>query len=753
MAKRTITINDGSKEREQVELHLNPLDLNPTITAGGNYRVAVQDTPKTNQAYQLAAALKESVGLYGKAVSVAQKKAAEDVATMSDEEYNKVIQAGLDKEGKSLFGYTKAYNETLAQKYYSQTIPMKLQEVASELHKDPYAYKDVASFDAAAEKAMGAVFQEADELLSGNFFAERANQALQSAAKTDFLVKQRASYMQKLPEIIQKNKQELAYETFRDLEKLDEAPETIEAIFNSNTSALGSKIGALTTASAYLDVVELAIENDEEDKAEYLLAQLSDAKTGKEYGRKFNGVELFNTKEQRARIEKLEDALELVDDKRFKEAEKNSKVLSAELSLHTRDLLNDFDEVEAGTKLREIREQMVSGAFEFNGKTYTDPLVLASAAEWVDKTLANPVLFKNEYREQFIHQSTDPAQRQLALSTFDVQSLITQRGDLDLLGKYNAITGQTNLSNSGRLFQSEAVAEHKRLEFALFDSVSHLPRPEQVLEYKAKYTESVIKPLQAYVDNKIASLTETPLQEGEERDDKKYFTKEEETYLRESGFLPNEVEEIKTETIATRKAIEAAEVFQPTGDGGRELKGASGIFYRNEVVSHYFKAKDDDLFEDANEQIKGFNAVRRRMTTEQRNGTLPSPMSNLYSIYNRKPFFRNLTVTELINRRREMREKFSRYGISAAELSRDRLNFKDDISVTEFYGGIPAFSDFPIVINNSVAPTVALVSEYKETGQVKASALDEIAEQYDIPVETVLDAQYQYFKSNNFIRN
>ena len=119
MATRQITIDDGSKKRKQVELNLNPVALNPTVRAGGNYRVAVQQTPLTNSAMQLSNALKQGVNAYGQAVDVAQTKAAEDVANMSDAEYDKFLQKGLDPEARSLFGYTKTYNRQVAAKYYA----------------------------------------------------------------------------------------------------------------------------------------------------------------------------------------------------------------------------------------------------------------------------------------------------------------------------------------------------------------------------------------------------------------------------------------------------------------------------------------------------------------------------------------------------------------------------------------------------------------------------------------------------------
>ena len=97
MAKQTLkSLLGSSDERKQVELNLNPVALQPTIRSGGNYRVAVQQTPKTNSALQLADALRQGVGLYGQAVNIAQDKAREYVETMSEEDFGKLLTEALD---------------------------------------------------------------------------------------------------------------------------------------------------------------------------------------------------------------------------------------------------------------------------------------------------------------------------------------------------------------------------------------------------------------------------------------------------------------------------------------------------------------------------------------------------------------------------------------------------------------------------------------------------------------------------------
>ncbi len=754
MAKRTITINDGSKQREQVELNLNPVALTPTVRSGGQYNVVVQQTPKTNSALQLAQALRDGVGVYGQAVKVNQKRAAEDVATMTDEDYNKFLEGGLDKEGKSLFGYTKAYNEALAQKYYAETMPKKLQDIAVELHRDPYAYKDAASFEAAAEAAVNTAFEEADGLLGGNVFSERANEALKNVTASDFIIKQRASYIQKLPEITRQTKYEAAFRTFNQQEDLTQLPTVMAELMKSTNAAVGNKDSAKIVSTALMDEVERAIAEGDTTRADAFLGALTDPQNG-EYKLKVNGSEIFGTKANLIRLEGLEDKLEQAEVKGYETSIKTAKIALADASLDVQQALGMTDDEEnlldvITTWEDEIRNNR---AVTINGKTYDDPLVVSEISGYLSGAKNNTRLFRKNLRSQFISQHTG---RDLNLLTQGIYSpdAIKQFSD-DIYTKF-VTTDPLTLKPSGftldgQNFQFEVNAQKDILQNNLYDSLLHLPVAERPLAYRTQYQAEVANPLRDFVNTKLEAYQN--VEEQKAPSDKIYFTKEEETSLSESGFLPHEVEEIKKETIATRKDIEEAEVFQSTGDGGRELKGASGIYYGMALIPSYLKALDDGLFEDANEQIKGFDAVRKRMTTKQRNGTIPSNMENLYSLYSRKPFFRDLTITERLNRKRQMREKFSQFGISATELGRDTLNYKNQILVSEIYGGIPMFSDFPVVINNSVDATVSLVSEYKETGQVQASSLDEIAEQYGIPVEAILNAQYQYFKSNNFIRN
>ena len=283
MATRQITIDDGSKKRKQVDLNLNPVALNPTVRAGGNYRVAVQQKPLTNSAMQLSSALKQGVAAYGQGVDIAQKKAAEDVAAMSDAEYDKFLQQGLDPEAKSLFGYTKTYNRKLAQKYYATEIPTKLQELSNDMFKNYYDYKDAASFEAALEERVGSVYDEADQLLGGNVFGDQANNALKSATRANFLSNEVSKFSRELPA---RNKQ-LAIEemnrNFADIDatNIDTFFSGATQIFNTEKGTLGNRAAAealFTSVNNRIVGLITSKDSKDHDLAELILDEIGDGK-------------------------------------------------------------------------------------------------------------------------------------------------------------------------------------------------------------------------------------------------------------------------------------------------------------------------------------------------------------------------------------------------------------------------------------------------------------------------------------------
>jgi hypothetical protein len=103
----------GSDSRKQVSLDLGTPALRPTVQRAGQYNVAVQATPKTNSAMQLAQALRVAPQVLGQANNIAMDMGAKAAATTMD------VEGALDDtERKGILGYDKAYQQGLIKRHF-----------------------------------------------------------------------------------------------------------------------------------------------------------------------------------------------------------------------------------------------------------------------------------------------------------------------------------------------------------------------------------------------------------------------------------------------------------------------------------------------------------------------------------------------------------------------------------------------------------------------------------------------------------
>ena len=103
----------GSDSRKQVSLDLGTPALQPAVQRAGQYSVAVQATPKTNSALQLAQALRYTPQVLGQANNIAKKMGEEAAASTMD-----VEGALADDETKGILGYDKAYQQGLVKRHF-----------------------------------------------------------------------------------------------------------------------------------------------------------------------------------------------------------------------------------------------------------------------------------------------------------------------------------------------------------------------------------------------------------------------------------------------------------------------------------------------------------------------------------------------------------------------------------------------------------------------------------------------------------
>ena len=126
--------------RKQVELNLGTPALSPTVQRAGQYNVAVQPTPKTNSALQLAQALRYTPQVLGQASNIAKGMGAEAASQVTN-----VEEALQDKETKGILGYDKAYQQGLVKRHFSMNEDVikegfKLSTSDEHLKMDPDAF-------------------------------------------------------------------------------------------------------------------------------------------------------------------------------------------------------------------------------------------------------------------------------------------------------------------------------------------------------------------------------------------------------------------------------------------------------------------------------------------------------------------------------------------------------------------------------------------------------------------------------------
>ena len=172
----------GSDSREQVSLDLGTPALQPTAQRAGQYRVAVQQTPKTNSALQLAQALRYTPQVLGQATNIAQKMGAEAAVNATDVEGEM-----LDDETKGILGYDKAYQQGLVKRHFSmneEAIKTRFQNLASDAE---FLKKDPDQFLAALGEERQRFNEELMDQFGGNGNREQAITALSSTFVDDIL--------------------------------------------------------------------------------------------------------------------------------------------------------------------------------------------------------------------------------------------------------------------------------------------------------------------------------------------------------------------------------------------------------------------------------------------------------------------------------------------------------------------------------------------------------------------------------------
>ena len=779
MAKREITIDDGSNGRKQVELNLNPVSIQPTIRNGGNYRIAVQQTPKTNAALQLSEALKAGVQVYGQGVKLAKAKAVDDVESMSEADFDTFLNEGLDEESRSIFGYTKSYNQALAKKYYTQELPKKLQSIASDLHKDPYQYKTPEEFDAAASEAVSGAYDEADALLGGNVFGEQANNALKSKTMSDFVAKQQATYLERLPAITKQTQEEIAFQAFDELTAESNVLVTLEQQMGSNASALGNVIGNKVTTTSFLDTIELKIENGDLTQAAELIGELDstdEAILNGQGRRKIDGVEIFNTKENRSRLEKLEDKLETAGVENYNKRLVSSQIAQAEIEVELFSLLKGEGDTETKglARLNEIDAEIAkNGSVTLNGVVYDDAVELRGITQFTAGARNNKALFVHNAKLNFLQQNIGRKQvvPNELLSVGSMARMNPEASQLLFSSAPNGVTGkiEATYTPEGLDVISGFGTELEQLEFELVDSLlsdSGLSQGDRITEFSNLYPTMVTAKLQEWLTTRMEAVVPDKTDIEMKAVDAGLSVPQQAQYKAISDNTNLSKEEIRMsqeDFLTQNQARIESELFITGKDGSRELNTKGKVFKINPAIP-YKKAIDNGFFKDSVEQSKALDVVFDSFTAMD--GVNQPAKNSLIREFNSRLNFPNEdTVLQRSEKNANVRQTLSLNGVSLEEVANDSYRsvsphynrstgINTPITLSAVYGTKSIFTSTPVLIDGSIANTVRLVESYffDKENTVLPENIKKAAKAHGISVGHMMVQMNAYLTDNNFIK-
>lgn len=750
MAKRQITIDDGSKGRKQVELNLNPVNLQPTINSGGNYRVAVQQTPKTNSALQLAENLKKGVKVYGQAVKLAQAKAEDDVAKMTDEEYDKFLTEGLDPDAKNLFGYTKTYNQMLAQKYYAEEVPNKLQDISTEMFSNYYDYKDAATFEAALTEKMQGVYDEADALLNDNVFGNEANRVLKNATQNDFVTKERAKFIQELP----KRNAELGTQAInRNIEEIDDSViaqglfgKTTRDIYSTNAGSFRTPQEANEAFynAVFTRIQTLAESNSTADNklAEDMLAQIGDGKSVEGIDRTVGGMDIFATGKRQLALTKLESALENKMDTAYEDAVKavQAPLASAQARV-IRELATGASESEVRANINGLIEDLESpdGLTQYPNDTERNLLTIGLRG-----MLDNTKYFKNEHIKNYWLNNQTVYETTLKMAVDNIPDAFTEAT--------NSLTPNSPRKPVG-IGEEFVTASQFKLTDLYTDIAIQVSDIEDSTERLLKFKElekAIIPEFNSWRDDYFNQPSVMNKQEA---------LTSQRSLLEEASIYDAEAAKDNEDS---KKALEAIIA------DGKDSNKKETINSSKDVRGFFFGTRFDNFVKASNTQLiagddlkRNFNDIHEDFEDKELRLGFGLSMTRISGL-------------ERVNRAEELASHYQVAGISSDNLLSGKVPNKKQVyadneiysdvfqsmSYTDLFDkAVLTFADFPIVVDGMIENTIEAVegyfaplSQYQLDG-IYNGPFKAIADKYGISLDQLMQMQRSYLQNYNYIES
>ena len=688
--------------------------------------------------------------LYGAAVEVSQKKAEKDVASMSEADFDKFLEQGLDKESLNIFGYTKAYNRALAQKYHAEEIPKKLQDISTEMFSNYYDYKDADTFEAALTEKMQGVYDEADELLNDNVFGNEANRVLKNATQSDFIIKERAKFLQELP---RRNAELGAQSINRSIEAIDDSilaqgmfGDLVRKAYDNNKDSFRTPQAANEAlyASIYTRIQTLAESNSTADNklAEDMLAQIGDGKSIEGLDRTVGGMDIFATGKRQLALTQLESSLENKMDTAYEDAVKavQAPLASAQARV-IRELATGASESEVRATINGLIEDLESpdGLAKYPNDTERNLLTIGLRG-----MLDNTKYFKNEHIKNYWLNNQTVYETTLKMAVDNIPEAFTEAT--------NSLSPNSPRKPVGIGEQFVTAAQFKLTDLYtdIAIQVSDIEdSTERLLKFK-ELEKEIIPEFNSWRDEYFSQPSVTKEQEA--------LTSQQSLLDEAKAYNPKAAEEYKDNPKALEAIVQDGQAETKT-DALNADKNVKGFFFGTRF-DNFVKASNTQLI--AGDDLKrNFNDIHEDFEDKELRLGFGLSMTRISGL-------------ERVNRAEELASHYQVAGISSDNLLSGKVPNKKQVyadneiysdvfqsmSYTDLFDkAVLTFADFPIVVDGMIENTIEAVegyfaplSQYQLDG-IYNGPFKAIADKYGISLDQLMQMQRSYLQNYNYIES
>jgi hypothetical protein len=262
-----------ARPRPQTDLSFGQAPLRSTVQGAGRNQVFVAPLPRQTSAQVLAKNLAQFSNVLGQFSNVQRQRAEEDALSLTTDE----LIDQIDKKGKEFgimdkIGYEKQFEETVYSRYFDLELKPMFSQFSQEIENQGVErLSGLDSFEDYVNKGLDGINERALEKINDRPFMKNVHNILFGQARTNFFVKESASYNARRQAYLKDASVESFDINFPDVSGLPakEAAEKVqnhivafEAVFEKNGIAEAGKRKSILYSGAKKKIQALAMDGD-----------------------------------------------------------------------------------------------------------------------------------------------------------------------------------------------------------------------------------------------------------------------------------------------------------------------------------------------------------------------------------------------------------------------------------------------------------------------------------------------------------